>query len=69
MFQLNFRNGVGVGHFSKKSPLTNFQTLAHQISLLASVNTLIIFFSIKLKNKPSYAIQAHFNEISIFTHI
>ena len=28
-------NGDGVGHFQAKSPLTNFQTLTHQISLLA----------------------------------
>ena len=29
------RNSIGVDHFQEKSPLTNFQTLDHQIPLLA----------------------------------
>ena len=45
------RNGSGVDHFHLKSTLTNFQTLAHKISLLAGLHTLSNLFTAKLK-KP-----------------
>ena len=38
--------------FSGKSPLSNFQTLTHQISILAGVHTLSNLFRYKTKNQP-----------------
>ena len=37
--------------FSNKSPLTNFQTLTHQISLLADLHTLSNLFHYKIQKK------------------
>ena len=53
------KTGVGVGRFQAKIPLTNFQSLAHQISLLASVDTLISFFLYKTQKQtiPSHSCQ------------
>ena len=46
------RNGVGVGHFQAKSPLTYFQTTTHQISLFASLNTFNNFYLYKTQEQP-----------------
>ena len=52
----NDKNGGEVGHFLAKSPFTNFQTLTHQTSLFASLDTLSNFISTKIK-KQTYCPQ------------
>ena len=54
------RNGVGVGHFQAKSPLTYFQTLTHQISLFASLNTFNNFFLYKTQKQPIMSVSSQF---------
>ena len=46
--------------FSFKNPLTNFQTLAHQISLLTSVDTLISFFLYKTQKQTIFCHSSPF---------
>ena len=50
------KSGVGVCYFQAKSSLINFQTLAHQISILAA-------FLYKTHKQPSSAVQASFHTI------
>ena len=48
------KNGVGVCHSLAKSPLTNYQTLTNQISLLASLDTLTDLFLYKTQKQPIF---------------
>ena len=58
----NANNGGGVSHFHAKSPLTNFQTLTHQISLLAGLHTLSNLFT----KKPKKPILEHKGPFSLY---
>ena len=55
------------GPIPGQSPLTNFQTLTHQISLLAGLHTLINLFTTKPKNNLFYRIKDLSHRISSFT--
>ena len=46
--------------FSDTSPLTNFQTLIHQISLLASLDTLSSFFLYKTQKQTIFCHSSQF---------
>ena len=45
-------NGGGVGHFQVESPLTNFQKLTHQITLLADFTHFEQPFSLQNQKQP-----------------
>ena len=54
-------------HFQAKGPLTNFQTLTHQITLFAGLHTLSNLFITKPKNNLFYRIKDIFHCISNLT--
>ena len=55
-----YQNGVGVGHFQAKSPLSYLLTPTHQISLFATIDTLNNFFLYKTQKQTNMSLSRRF---------